>query len=159
MFSTVLDTDVRKFSISLTTVLMKFRYFLFDSHWWCCKFSKFHITSHKMSRKVRSGDRGSHWISCFYATTKLSKISGNLNRNARSLWPEPHLASTINVETYYFQIGCLRNLPTVVKQNYLICHYSCLCLHYHKKYGHNRMPVPLIPLETVTTWYVSFLQT
>ena len=65
--------------------------------------------------------------------------------------PEPHLASTINVETYYFQIGCLRNLPTVVKQNYLICHYSCLCLHYHKKYRHNRMPVPLIPLETVTT--------
>ena len=72
----------------------------------------------------------------------------------RKLYP----ASTMNVETYHFQIEYWRNLATVVKENYLTVTMAAAVCITIKKYHLNRMPVPLIPPQTVTVWSVWFIK-
>ena len=97
-------------------------------HWWCDKYSRFDVIPRKSW-----GDHGCHSILCCDATVQLSKNSGNLSLTAKRLWARVPSCICHKCWNYHFQIGCWRNLSTVVKQNYLIHQNSCCCLHYHQK--------------------------
>ena len=77
-----------------------------NSHWWYCKYARFHVATHK---KVTWRGLVIVEATHFHVVLLLHSY-----QNAPATFPllpeayepELHRASTINVENYHFQIGC-----------------------------------------------------